>query len=271
MISELCMSVRSPKVSKARKMLLSLTLVGALQQTIAGQSVEPKSPPMILDLGSNSTDGSVTITCVGDTPYSKVSCRVYRLWINRPSIEEYQNSRNGLQKELTTKSEQDLMKMRQSQCSRLQSVSSDLAANVKRYSPGRAASAQDGYEQMKAICGCSTKQCITSTMLEQQTHEQNECTVRSVVFPADFVKVSGYKWVSNNGPEGLCGAVSVFTIEREAGSEVLWTYTEQYTYTNNTEGFCKGLASSETAIYSWKAGSVVRLRCENIKFSTMPE
>ena len=62
-------------------------------------------------------------------------------------------------------------------------------------------------------------------MLEQQTHEQNECTIHNSVFPVDFVKVNERKWVSNNGPEGICGVVSVFTIEHEVNDPILWTYT----------------------------------------------
>jgi hypothetical protein len=108
-------------------------------------------------------------------------------------------------------------------------------------------------------------------MLEQQSHEQDDCTIHNTVFPLHFVRVAERKWVSNNGPEGICGVVSVFTIEHEASSTVLWTYTEQYTYTNNSTGLCKGLPLSETSSYSWKTGRNVRLKCEEFKFETTPE
>jgi hypothetical protein len=160
--------------------------------------------------------------------------------------------------------------MRQAQCSALTSPDTDLAGKLKAYSPGRAASARSAYEQMKALCGCTTKQCFASVMLEQQTHEQNECTVHSSVFSADFVKVSDRKWASNDGPEGICGVVSLFTIEHEARTPNLWTYTEQYNYTNNSEGLCKGLPRNSTSTYSWDSGSSVRLKCEELKFNTFP-
>jgi hypothetical protein len=252
------------------KTLLTFTLIGTTQH-MTGQSAGLHGPPTILDLGSNVNDGSVTVKCNGKEPYSELSCKVYRLWVQRLSIDEYQKARAALQNDLATKSEEDLRKMQQVRCSDLPSVNSDLAKNLKNYSPGRAASARDGYDQMKALCGCTTKQCITSVMLEQQTHDENECTVHSTVFAADFVKVGDRKWVSNNGPEGICGVVSVFTIEHEAASTVLWTYTEQYTYTNNSEGLCKGLPSRTTSTYSWKSGRNVRLKCEELKFETLPE
>jgi len=254
-------------------MLLTLALIGAVQHLTAGQSATLDSPPTILDLGSNVRDGSVTVTCTGEAPYSQLSCKVYRLWVARPSLEEYQKSRAALQKDLATKSEvEDLRKrMQKAQCSALTSPNTDLANKFKDYSPGRAASARNGYEQMKAICGCTTKQCITSVMLEQQTHEQNECTIHSTAFSADFVKVSGRMWASNNGPEGICAVVSIFTMEHEANSPTLWTYTEQYTVMNKSAGLCKGLPKNETSTYSWKSGSSVRLKCEELKFSTFPE
>jgi hypothetical protein len=146
-----------------RKTLLTFALIGAIQHRTAGQSVRLDGPPTILNLGSNVSDGSITVACAGKEAYSQLSCKVYRLWVNRPSLEEYQKSRVALQEDLATKSEADLRKMQQSRCSNLSSINSDLAKNLKSYSPGRAASAQNGYEQMKAACGCTTKQCITSS------------------------------------------------------------------------------------------------------------
>jgi hypothetical protein len=168
------------------------------------------------------------------------------------------------------KSDSDIKKEQRGACSNFHAPA-DIANALKGFSPGRAASARNGFETMPQFCNCTTKQCIASATLERQAHEQNECTVHSAVFSSDFVRVSERKWASNNGPEGLCGVVSVFTIEHEPKSSVLWTYTEHYTYTNNTEGLCKGLPKGESSTYSWNSGSSVRLRCEEIKFDGSPE
>ena len=88
-----------------RKMLLTLALIGTLQHPTAGQTARPDSPPTILNLGSNVSDGSATVTCTGKDPYSELSCRVYRLWVSRPSLEEYDKSRAALRTDLATKSE----------------------------------------------------------------------------------------------------------------------------------------------------------------------
>jgi hypothetical protein len=253
-----------------RVLLLMLALTMAVQHVAAGQSKQLDAPPTILNLGSNLSDGSVTVTCTGQAPYSNLSCKVYHLSVDRPSTAEYEKWRAALQKDLAAKSDSEIRKMQQALCSKL-SIPTDLANALKDYSPGRAASARNGYEQMQDLCKCATKQCITSVMLEQQTHEQNKCTIHSTVFSADFVKVSGRKWASNNGPEGTCGVISVLTMEQEENYPVLWTYTEQDTVTNNSEGFCKGLPRNSATTYSWKSGSEVRLKCEEFKFSTLPE
>lgn len=157
-------------------------------------------------------------------------------------------------------------------CADLPSIKNDLSRNLQTYSPGRAASAQRGYEDIKTICACTTKQCLTSAMLEQQTHEQNECTIHSTAVTAQFEKVGERTWVSKYGPEGICQVVSVFTFEHEPSSTSLWTYTEQYTYMNRSaDEFCKAMPSSETSVYSWKSGNSVRLQCEEIRFDANPE
>jgi hypothetical protein len=225
---------------------------------------------MILDLGSNFEDGSVTVACTGEKPYFKVSCKIYQLAIKRPSLEAHQKARVELQKELAKLTEPEFREKQRSFCSNLQSGGADLEKNLKSYSPGRAASAQHGYTDMKALCACTTKECFASATLERQAYEQDECTVYGTVFPADFVKVSDRKWVSNNGPEGMCGVVSVFTIEHEKDSDVLWTYTEHFTYTNNRAGLCEHLKDN-SATYAWNMGSSIRLRCAELKFMMSPE
>jgi len=256
------------RVMTLRKPLLTLAVIVGMRQATVGQQTGLDGPPTILNLGSNVSDGSVSVTCTGKAPYSKLSCKVYHLEVKRTSLEEYQESRAALQKDLATTSEVDLLRKMKSQCSDLPS---DFEKKLTTYSPGRAASARDGYEQMKAMCACATKQCITSVMLEQQTHEQDECTAYSIVFAADFVRVNDRKWVSNNGPEGICGVVSLITIERETNYANLWTYTEQNTYMHsNADEICK-LAHNEVTTYSWKSGKTVRLKCEELKFETLPE
>jgi len=226
--------------------------------------------PLIYGIGSNDIDGSVTVACEGNAPYTRVSCRIYKTWISQLSQTDFNRSRAELEKDLSALGDERFRALSES-CSpaRLANIES---AVKEAHSPGRAAAAQDGYNNRKALCACKTKQCVATTMLEQQTHEQKECVIHNSVIAVDFVKVNQRKWVStNNGPDGLCGVVSVFTMELEAGSDVLMTYTEHWEYTNNTEGLCKGLPKTDDYKYSWNSGSVVRPMCEEFKFETIPE
>jgi hypothetical protein len=230
----------------------------------------PDSPPVFLNLGSNTQDSSITVTCAGKKPYSKLSCTVNSLLVTRKTVADYEKARQELQKDMETQSEKNLQRMQTQSCSNVESANKDLIPKLKTYSPGRAAVARDGYEQLKSLCECKTRECLASVMMAQQTGEQNECTVTSRAFAIDFVKVDDRKWVSNNGPEGVCGVVSVFTMESDAKHSNLWTYTEHYTYTNRNSGLCKGLPSEESTVYSWKAAKPVRLKCEELKLDISP-
>ncbi len=228
------------------------------------------APPTIFNLQSNVVDGTVTLSCDGKAPYAQLSCHVSRLWIVRPSREEWQKSRAALEADFATHSDDWAKQMQRKACASPSPTDREIAAKTRDYSAGRSASVRTGYAMLHTLCGCIAKQCIASAMLEQQTHEQNDCTVHSVAFPVDFVKVNARKWVSNNGPEGICGVVSVFSIEHDVQSTSLWTYREQHTYTNDAEGFCKGLKNEDTT-YSWRSGRGVRLVCEAFTFQTLPE
>lgn len=251
-----------------RRPLLTLVVIGAMEHGSMGQEAKLDGPPTILNLNSNMTDSSVKVTCIGKEPYSYLPCKVYRLSVNRISSEEYQRRRAELQKELATYGEAEFRSDKALWCS--PAIAGGLEKDIANYSPGRAAEVRNKFKDKEAVCGCATTQCFASIRLEQQTHEQDECTFSSTEFSVDFVKVGDRKWVSNNGPEGICGVVSVFTIEHETNYTSLWTYVEQYIYTNNNaDELCK-LAQNQTSTYSWKAETQVRLRCEEVKFTTNP-
>lgn len=250
-----------------RKTFLILAVIGAIQWVALGQD-RLDGPPTILNLGSNANDGTVTVECAGKGPYSYVTCKVYHLSLDRAPIEEYQRRRAALQTDLATTTDAYFQSLKALWCN--PAIKSSIEKDVTSYSPGRAEEVRNGYKRNEAICGCATKDCFVSVRLEQQTHDLNECTFSSTVSTADFVKVGDRKWVSNHGPGGTCGVVSVFTIEHEVNYANLWTYTEQHTYTNNADGLCKGLPNTTTSTYSWKSEKAVRLKCEEIKFTTEP-
>jgi len=225
--------------------------------------------PEILNLGSEVQDGSVSLACSGKAPFSRLSCHVYTAWIARPSLEEYNKSRADLERDLAAQTDMQFRQQQQRMCSQVP-TDSDMTVKTKRYSLGRAADARYAFGQLRSMCACATKECLAKVMLDEQTHEQNECTIYNSVIPVDFVRVNDRKWVSNNGPEGICGTVSVLTIEHEANDSILWTYTSHYSFTNTKDGLCQGLKDDDST-YSWKAPKSLRLRCDEFKFHTLPE
>jgi len=250
-----------------RETLLTLGMIAAMRHVALGQD-RLNGPPTIRDLGSNVTDGTVSVECAGNESYSELSCNVYHLSLDRMPIEEYQTLRAALQKDLATTTDAYFQPLKALWCNA--AIKGSIQKDITSYSPGRAEEVRNRYKRNEGFCGCATKDCYISVRLEQQTQDLNECTFSSTVFTANFVKVGDRKWVSNNGPEGICGVVSVLTIEHEPNYANLWTYTEQRTYTNNGDGLCKGLANSTTLTYSWKSEKAVRLKCEEIKFTTNP-
>ena len=72
--------------------------------------------------------------------------------------------------------------------------------------------------------------------------DADTCSIENWDFKKKFKKASignKNKWVSNEGPHGLCAQIDVSTLEHE-GHGVRWKYTRQTTYVDDTDEFCKG-------------------------------
>lgn len=83
-----------------------------------------------------------------------------------------------------------------------------------------------------------------------------------------FKKVSHYKWVSNNGPTGECGAVVIMQLERHPEHEYLWTYSQSKQYTSLDSEMCKRF--NEVNIdqgFSWNAPKPIKTNCQYIEFA----
>ena len=82
---------------------------------------------------------------------------------------------------------------------------------------------------------------------------------------AKFKKVAPNKWISNEGPSGLCNNVFLFTLEHEPKYPTLWTYTQVRTYSDQENKFCKGLEVNKPLIYDWH-GKTIELNCKFIEY-----
>jgi hypothetical protein len=83
--------------------------------------------------------------------------------------------------------------------------------------------------------------------------------------PVTFKKVNPNKWVANVGPQGLCSAVYLYTMENDPKYPSLWTWSQVRTYADRSSEFCKDLQLNHRMEYSWKAEGPA-ISCETVSF-----
>lgn len=234
------------------------------------REVTLSTPPQFMDLGSDGTDSAVTMECKGESPFLTVSCTFTYVSVSKPTEKDLADSRNNLIRDLTSKTESQVLKEKDAVCQGWAKQQIGLNERIPGFTAGRAANARHGIELMKQFCSCQSKECVVNATLEQQNEDRDKCTIRSNSFSAGFTKVTDRKWVSNNGPEGICAVVSLYTIEHEANYDSLWTYSAKFVHTNKEPPSCNRLPES-SYVYSWKSPTAVRLHCEEFSFSIWPQ
>lgn len=134
--------------------------------------------------------------------------------------------------------------------------------------------ALEEYESNKEICSClfpkeksfeDKKNCyIEKTKERIMKVNKNKCSIYSYTFDVDFIKTDENKWVSNEGPLGLCRVINVYTIERNKDN-VLWTYTHSVVDVGSLQKECKKI-QPKTKIYSSDIQISYPLQCDRIYF-----
>ena len=72
-------------------------------------------------------------------------------------------------------------------------------------------------------------------------------------------------WASNEGPDGLCGVVTVSRLNRvPAGTTKFWVYTTKSVVSNKDGEFCKMLDEGEH-FYDWRGGGDRFMGCDYIE------
>jgi hypothetical protein len=69
-----------------------------------------------------------------------------------------------------------------------------------------------------------------------------------------FRRQSATRWVSNAGPNGLCGVIEITTLEEDPqGSGLLWTMNSRKVLTNkNANDFCRALDNEPPDDLTWR-------------------
>jgi hypothetical protein len=95
--------------------------------------------------------------------------------------------------------------------------------------------------------------------------EMRTCEVWTTGWENAFTRQSDLRWVSNEGPSGICGVVEITTLEQEKANSPLWTMETRKIVTNKNadQTLCK-IPDETPAKYTWR-DSTRKLPCEFIR------
>jgi hypothetical protein len=160
-------------------------------------------------------------------------------------------------------------------CKNQRQEMADLAAQItttQDVTPGLKMFFTEWIQRFQAMCKKPTRESIREYRQYSLQKETKTCRIWANPWQETFTKQSRDKWVSNRGPNGICGVVTVSTLESEPIDPKkpdsllrVWTYETQKIVTNKAAGgpFCD---MDETRIrYSWDAKDFDR-SCEFIEF-----
>jgi hypothetical protein len=125
-------------------------------------------------------------------------------------------------------------------------------------------------QRLNAMCNVPTTETVREFLTYVLQKETKTCRIWTNPWSETFTKQPGDKWVSNRGPGGICGVVTVSTLEskpidpKNPNSLVrLWIYETQRVVTNRIGPLCQ---FDETRIrYSWDAKDFDRV-CDFVEF-----
>ncbi len=223
------------------------------------------TPPKFLALPAEKDPSSLTMECEGKAPFTKIHCRFTQVDVIKPTEEEWLKSRAELEKDMAKRTEEQLLQEFATSCKGLAQADGKLRQKIQATGLYKADFAKRSLADFKRLCSCRDKACIVKAMLAQQDQEKRTCRVSSQTFEADFRKSGSRKWISNNGPEGLCDLVNVLVIEHEPDATVLWTFTHTRAAGNTDAGPCKGFEINKPFVFTWRAPEQALMGCEVIK------
>jgi hypothetical protein len=104
-----------------------------------------------------------------------------------------------------------------------------------------------------------------------QAAQQRTCGSWLDTYTLVFHKIGAGKWLSNEGPQGLCRTVTIYELDAETKYGLLWTFTRKNIATGDSSNpLCQGAAAEDknqpTIVYDWKNSSDFELPCDFIKW-----
>jgi hypothetical protein len=148
-------------------------------------------------------------------------------------------------------------------------LSADVKANIGKLTGRERQDMEQNTTMLVDFCKNPTEENAMNIARFVQQKETKTCRVLTTNFSQTFQRVTADAWVSKEGPDGLCGVVTISRLERVgAGSTGFWVYTTSRVVTNkgssSSPQFCKSLDESEH-FFDWKGGGDRFVGCEYIE------
>jgi hypothetical protein len=143
------------------------------------------------------------------------------------------------------------------------SVQKQISESLRNRSEPSAVRFRTSYEN---LCKDKSLAAVKSFVLSMIEHAERTCVIGSGGgWETVFSKKGPNTWVANNGPEGICGRVTIETLEEDPSKPVTWSYTiRKATTTPANDPLCASFPDSSFK-YEWSVDERMAT-CEAIKF-----
>jgi hypothetical protein len=252
-----------------RVKFFSLTVVLSLALTapVAGQSAG-SLPVRFLYLkavtpGENS---ALSADCNGTTSTPEITCRFTQLMVS------YKLDPKTLPQEL----EKRLSQVRSEVAKNPKKAADEMCGDIRKsraefeqkMSDLTNARTKAAVQDLLSLCANPSLEAFEGFVRRSTIAESKTCKVS--VFqndPITFKRTSPGKWVANVGPQGVCKAVYLYTMEHDQKHTSLWKWSQVRTYADTSGEFCKDKQVNYKLEYSWR-GDDPDMNCESISFGS---
>ena len=121
------------------------------------------------------------------------------------------------------------------------------------------------------FAAASSKDLVKLSNLSNAKQQQT-CHANVTGYSIDFKKIGKRKWLSNEGPQGMCNVVRIYELDGGTGlANGLWTFVQKNITTGNTtNSMCKSISNLEKQpseeTFSWQSPDEFELPCEYIEW-----
>jgi hypothetical protein len=148
-------------------------------------------------------------------------------------------------------------------------LSADVKGNIDKLTGRDRQDMEQTTALLVAFCKNQTEENLVNIARLSHQRDAKTCKILTANFSQTFERVTADSWVSKEGPDGLCGVVTISRLERVgAGSTSFWVYTTNRVVTNKGSStapqFCKSLDDGEH-FFDWKGGGDRFVGCEYIE------